>query len=232
MVFEKISLKTVGDTIVDKLPSGLTFYKDFTASTSLTADYSIGSPTATFTNISSNTPVFDSNGISLGTARDDVLSYPILNNRTAAQETIVIKFTPATDFANDGVARFLTSTDTKTRDINKSSASTVVRIRPNSTDSTACSIDGTTTLLANNSYVVASVAYGPTADVNAELYINKISEGTDSDNYTTPVWGNKFYIGSTNVGTSQAKCSIAEVAFFNRALTAGEILAVSNIFNQ
>ena len=211
-----------------KFPRGLTFYKDFTQGHDLNADYSRGSGFPIFTNTSSNTPVFDSNGISLGTARDDVLKYAILGNRTAAEETIIIKFTPDTDFANDGVYRTLTATDDKSRTIRKSNAVINTQFAPNITDSSGSVASADLSILANVSYVLCGTCQGSTSPY-VILYKNGISGATDTDNYTIPVWGTSFYIGSGSAGSLQANCSVSSVAFFGRALSSAEVVTASNL---
>lgn len=215
---------------IRKMPDGLTFYADYTGRyQELNAAYSIGSPVATFTNTSGNVPVFTADGISIGTARDDVLQYEVAGNRTAAQETIIIKFKPDSDFANDGVRRYLTATDTKERCIYKTTTASVLSFQPNATDSASCNVVFTTTNLANTSYVVASVAYGETVATNGEGYTNGVSEKTDTDNYTANVGWTDTYIGSNLSGALQLNGSIGKVAFFNRGLTTTEIAQVSTL---
>ena len=136
-----------------KMPKGLTFYSKYVGTYArLDAGWSEGIGTATFTNTSGNTPVFDANGISIGTTRDDVLSYEISGNRTAAQETIVIKFTPDSNFANDGVTRTLCDTDTKRRVSRKQTTTTYIIAYPNWSDSVAVNRN-TNNILANINYV-------------------------------------------------------------------------------
>ena len=107
------------------MPYGLTFYKDYSAipngtyvgsssSAWLNADYSIGSPVAIFTSTDGNFVI--DGGYKTTVANKDVLKYLILGNRTAAQETIVIKVSFPYNFAdkNWGFPSFL-STDTKNR---------------------------------------------------------------------------------------------------------------------
>ena len=160
----------------------------------------------------------------------EVLTYPILNNRTAEQETIVIKFAPRSAFANDNVERVICSTDTKNRVVRKLNTGTKAYFAPNITDSSAANTSSTTVPAANTSYVVCSVAYGSTAGTNAEIYINGISEGTDADNYTTPAWGTNFYVGSKNDGTLQLNGIIQKVAMFGRAMIAAEIMEVTTLW--
>jgi hypothetical protein len=213
-----------------KFPHGLTFYKDFTQGKNLNADYSRGSGLATFTNTSSNTPVFDSNGISLGTARDDVLSYAILNNRTAAQETIVIKFTPDSNFVNDGLFRNLTSTNIKDRTMYKGSGSTTLTIKPNSTDNATVTKDSTTAMLQNINYTIGVTFQHLSPYIT--VYLNGSSQATyTTGDWTTNVWGTNFYIGSNSSGANQLNGSISKVAIFNRTLTTSEVASVSYIFN-
>jgi hypothetical protein len=160
-----------------------------------------------------------------------VLSYLNTGNATAEQETIIIKFAPmGGDFANDGLARVLIDSDPDRVTMSKDAAAVVVRLYPNLTDDSATSAVSTTTPLVNTSYVTTGVAYGATADINSEIYVNGITEGHSHTNYTQPdMAGTSFYIGSRYTSIQQLNGLIQKVAIFNRALSASEILEVSNL---
>lgn len=216
-------------------PQGLTFYKDFTKipagthsdSAWLNADYSIGSPVATFTSTSGSFTI-TSSGYQATTANDEVLKYLIAGNRTAAQETIVIKFTPTGDFANDGVDRFLLSSDTKERSIKKYQTSTVANFRPNENDNSSVAAATTTTPLDGVSYIIICVAQHTSPYV--QTYLNGALQGSyTTGDYTTNAWGTSFYIGTRMTTGKEFNGYIAKVLFFNRALSASEVSAVNNL---
>jgi hypothetical protein len=168
----------------------------------------------------------------LGTRNADILTYPITGNRTAATESIFIKFSPCSAFANDGVVRQLIGTDTKSVTIRKATTGTTCEYFPNITDSIGTKATSTTNILANTSYTIAGIAYGETAGTNAELYINGTSEGTDSDNYTAPAWGTNFFIGSSNGSLLQLNGVIQSVAIFSDAKNLTSVSSITNILNS
>jgi hypothetical protein len=156
----------------------------------------------------------------------EVLKYPIAGNRTAATETIAIKFMPlGGSFANDGIMRFLTDTDTKRRLWLKSTDSTQSTFYPNLTDSSGTDVTSSTAQLLNTSYVDTVVCYGETAGTNAEFYTNGESENTDINNYTAPAWGTYFYLGSDSSGATQLNGLIQSVAIHSRVLNSSEVLS-------
>jgi hypothetical protein len=211
-----------------KMPDGLTFYADYENKYGeIDAAYSVGSPVATFTNTSGNTPVFTADGISIGTARDDVLKYEIAGNRTAAQETIIIKFKPDSDFANDGVYRILLDSDTKKRRIAKYNNSDKIAFEPNQSDSTLSRANSTTVPAANTSYVVYAIAQHTSP--YAVIGVNGTQEHADTDDFTTPGWGEYFYLGSSGTGTLQPNSTIQKIAIFSRALSSTEVAQVSTL---
>jgi len=164
------------------------------------------------------------------TRNPEILKYAIAGNRTAAQESIAIKFMPlGGSFANDGVYRFVTTSETKERSIRKLNTGTVPTYRPNATDDTNCSPSPTTTPLLNTSYVITGVAYGETVGTNAEVYTNGVSEAIDTDNYTIPAWGTNFFMGCDINSVNQLNGLIQKVAIFNRALTATEVASVTDL---
>lgn len=231
-----ISDRSLAETL-KAMPSGLTFYKDFTRippgtysqSGLLDADYSIGSPVATFTS-TNGTFTITANGYNATTANDEVLKYLIDNNlnRSPSAETIIIKFTPTGDFANDGVNRYLLSSDTKERNIKKYQTAVIANFRPNESDSSLVVAGTVTTPLDGVSYIIICVAQHTSP--YAQTYLNGALQGSyTAGDYTTNAWGASFYIGTRFTAEGGFNGYIAKVMFFNRALSASEVSVVNNL---
>jgi len=235
-----VHLNEVHPTALEKLQAigGLTFYKDFTRIVPgtysgagyaglLNADYSVGSGVATFTSTSGSFTI-TANGYNATTVNDEVLKYLIAGNRTAEQETIVIKFTPTGDFANDGVIRMILSNDGSVRQIRKEATGTVISFFPNLTDSAGVNKSGTTTLLDNVSYLlIISCTNSPST---YQIFANNSQEGTTgTDAWTVNTFSGSFYIGSTATGTLQANGYIEKLLFFNRDLSTSEKTVIYNL---
>lgn len=166
------------------------------------------------------------------TRNTEALKYPISGNRTAAAETVAIKFTPlGGGFANDGVGRYLTDTDTKRRAIHKSTATSLLRYRPNLTDDATVQAYSSTSPSSETSYVAIGVFQHVSPYVNAYLDGTSESQYTTGD-WTTNAWGTYFYVGVDNTGAIPLNGIIESVAIFNRALTADEVSYVTDILNQ
>ena len=166
------------------------------------------------------------------TRNAETLTYPISGNRTAAQETIAIKFMPlGGSFANDGVRRVLTDTNTKSRIIKKTQTGTVITFLPNEPDNGAVLKDTTTVPLLNTSYVYTATCVNSPSSYAG--YLNGTQEGTTgSTAWTLNTWGTNFYIGSNSSSTEQLNGLIQRVAIFNRALSASEVSAITTLLNQ
>jgi hypothetical protein len=162
----------------------------------------------------------------------EVLKYAITGNRTAATESIFVRFMPNFTFANDGVARTLLDTDTKSRKLAKTTTGTKLTFYPNLTDSADCAPESTMTPLANTAYVAGLIAAGVDVDVNASVYFDGSSEATDADNYTSPAWGDYFYIGSDNAGENQINGVIQSVAIFSDVTDSTEISTINDILKS
>lgn len=161
----------------------------------------------------------------------EVLKYETTGNRTAAAETIFIKFAPESVFASDGIQRYLTTSDTKERQINKNASSTKLNSYSNATDNAAVTGVSTTIPAANTSYMSTSVIQH--ASPYVQSYINGISEGTYTvGDFTSNAWGTYWYVGSALSSASQLNGIIQCVVIFSRALSASEILYVSNLLNS
>jgi hypothetical protein len=222
-------------------PIGLTFYKNYAFSNSgdkvsLNADYAIGSPVATYTS-TSGVPTVSGGGYNATTANLDILRYAILGNRTAAQETIIISFTPSIDSTSLTANAYLTITDSlggKQRDITISSAADDVFFRPNLTDSGSAILRTGVGLhpLAGVTYIISGVAISSAGNPNSAFYVDSTAyDSTTQANtdWTVPTWGAFFYIGCDATGANQAQGVLGKIAIFNRPLSANEELAVKGL---
>lgn len=220
----------------EKFPRGLTFYKDFTRIPPgeyagadniklLYADFAMGSPVATFTSTSGNFTI-TSSGYQSTTANDEVLKYLISGNRTAAQETIIIKWTP-TYGTNVNDNKALSDTDTKSR-LFRNGWAAGIRGQPNGTDSGTCSADGDSSWSANQTMIWA-FSMGHTSPY-AVIYNNSVIINSETVNdFTNPAWGNFFYVGCHNTGAGQANAAIGKIMIFGRFLTTLEIQAAGSL---
>lgn len=164
------------------------------------------------------------------TRNAEVLKYNILNNRTAAQESIFVKFA-LNGALTAGVVRFLDATDTKDRRI-AFTAIPDIRTRANNTDSSGSNTVDAVEMAINTSFVYGAV-YKHTSPY-AAAFRNGIASGTNEtvDDWINPNWGTFFYIGSSNVPDSQLSGIIQSIAIFNRALSAGEVAQVTQLLNN
>ncbi len=165
------------------------------------------------------------------------LTYAILNNRTVAIETIFVKFTALyANFANDGVIRTLSDTDTKARPLQKANTSTALRITPNSTDNSTVNATATTGATAGTSFIAA--ANMRDASINPDLfpYVRIYSNGAKENSYTTGAytdnaWGTNFYIGSAAAGNNQINGIIESVAIYSTWQDDPSVNAISYILS-
>jgi hypothetical protein len=68
------------------------------------------------------------------------------------------------------------------------------------------------------------------ATKNTVGYIDGIQDGTpDTDIFTSPSWGDFFYLGSKNDGTFFLNGIIQSVAIFNKAHNTNEVATVTNL---
>lgn len=126
------------------------------------------------------------------------LSYLNAGNRTAATESVFIKFAPNYTWANNGLYNTLCDTGSQNRQIHKGNTNTVVRSLANSTTSSGVALNTATTPQANTSYV-ATFTYKATNSPSPTLlgYINGVSEGGTAmtTNFAANVFGTNFGIG-------------------------------------
>ena len=172
------------------------------------------------------------------TRNEESLKYPISGNRTAASESIYAKFTPFWGSASLSQDAFLLDTETDAGNGYKSVRTFVddttdfVQHFPNATDSGGTVAQSTTKPLAYTSYVVSIISNGATSDVNAYLYMDGSSEGTDSDNYTQPVLGTFFTLGSRQDLAVQLDGIIESTAFYSTAHDATTVATVTSILEN
>jgi hypothetical protein len=135
------------------------------------------------------------------TRNAESLSYLNAGNRTAATESVFLKLaynhSPETTLLHA-----ILDSDTKRRVSDKGSGDTVFEFCPNYTDNPAVLIKATTTPVANTSYVVG-FTMAATGNPNATIYMDGTEEAhTDSD-FTSPAWGDNFYLGNKYNATYQ-----------------------------
>jgi len=159
----------------------------------------------------------------------DVLRYVNSGNRTAATESIFVKFAPNSAFANDGVERRILASQTKDRNIKCFTTSDKVSFRPNETDSSSAVTTSTTVLQANTSYVVAGIAVGATGDPNAIFYVNGSSENSTNTDWTVPAWGTSFFVGSNAASTAQLNGIIQSCCFYSDVKDATAVAAITKV---
>ncbi len=226
------------------MPYGLTFYKDFTKlpigtysgatyKEWLNADFSIGSPLATFTSTSGSFTI-TSAGYQATTANDEVLKYLISNNRTAAQETIVIKFTPSVSAVDLAQSAYLTETVIKGRIILLSSIGDDLAFQPNGADSGVALMRTGSGLrpLMNVTYIACAIAMASTGNPNMGLYVDNTSYDSTTQlntDWTVPAWGSFFTIGCNSGSAFQLNGVISSIALFNRSLSSTEVLALNKL---
>ena len=164
------------------------------------------------------------NATTANTRGTEVLKYAIAGNRTAAQETIVVKFSPIGNFANDGLVRFLTDTDTVRRELRKDATKTVFTVYP----AGLAVRDFITTMLNNNTYLITTELQA-TGDPNVRNFISGIQDGIDENtDFTANAWGSSFYLGVSSLGGSNLNGIIKTVAFFSRILSTSEVLSLNS----
>ena len=159
----------------------------------------------------------------------EVMKFETAGNRNASQETVMIKFVPkGGSFANDNIVRCLLSSDNKKRYLYKITTLTAPRAIPNFTDSSSVWVTATTPSLLNTSYVITGVFKHSSPYV--QIFTNGVSESTYvAADFITPAWGTYFYLGVDNSSVTQLNGGIQKVVIFSRALSAGEVAAVSNL---
>lgn len=166
------------------------------------------------------------------TRNEEILEHVILNNRTAATESMVISLSPGFKSGTAG-SKYFVDTDTKRRRWFFSSANEVL-IYGNASDSA-------TSLISNlvdenysaNQLITLGASFKITSTPYIAGYFDGVADGTDesTDNFTTPAWGTNFQIGAANDTSNNFFGIIHSIAFFNKALSVAEHQNVYDILN-
>lgn len=162
------------------------------------------------------------------TRNAESLSYVIAGNRTADTETCFVRATPFWTGTNVARNTYWLNTDTKQRVLYATTADEFI-LYSNFQDSVLSTINGTTVPQKYTSYTMAEVFYGAAADVNAQLYLNGVLEGTTSTNYIENPWGTNFQVGSNGAGAENGDSIFQSIAIFSDAKGAADVLAISNL---
>ncbi len=162
------------------------------------------------------------------------LEYALTGNRTAAQESSVVKF--AADWS-DGLStdHYLSYTDVKVRrHFYRGGAVTQLTCDPNNTDDSGVISRGGTSVVANTSYVFG---YSCDNDANpsdtAVVYVDGVEGPTKSQtNWTANTWSGNFNIGSKPDNTTQLYGTIQVVAFYSDVKTAAEHAILDGLIGE
>lgn len=162
------------------------------------------------------------------TRNQEKLTYLTSGNRTAATESVFIKFTVESAFTSDANYRLLTDTVNVGRYFSRETGTSVIKVFPNITNNGAVFINTTTSPAAGTSYVLGATM-NSAGTPGLTVYIDGVSEGTTDAGFTAPAWGTYFSCGHYATGDHNLDGIIQSVAFFSDAKSAGDVLAISNI---
>jgi len=164
------------------------------------------------------------------TRNAETLKYVTLGNRTAAVESMVVKLAP--EYANGVVgSKYIIASDTKNRIVVFTSVApnNDVKIFPNNTNSwesyVGDLIDSSWT--ANSEMTIGCNVQSGTSPYITGFY-NGVADGTNetTDDFTANAWGTYMWLGSDKDGANQLNGTIQSIAFFDRVLTAAEMLSL------
>lgn len=163
----------------------------------------------------------------------EVFKYPISGNRTGATESCFIKYAPEWAASAQTEAVYLLDSDADIVDMAFVVASDSFQYRPNGTDDAANVALAASDPAVNTSYVMAGISYGATAGTNAEIYVDEVTKGSTTTNYTAPdMAGTSFYLGSKADGTLQINGVFQSIAFFSEAKSDADVAKITNILNS
>ena len=164
------------------------------------------------------------------------LSYVNSGNRTAATESIFIKWSTERSVSVVGGNGLLLNSDTKDRYfyIAPNTTHTVI-IYPNGVDSVGSSATENTVKAANTSYVTAAIL-SSTGNPNATIYNNGSSVGSTNTDFTANAWGANFYVGCNSPSPFAAGNPvdgiIQEIAIFSDVKSATDVSTITTVINQ
>ena len=166
----------------------------------------------------------------------DVLKYAIAGNRTAASESIFVKFAPeynatslttaAWFFANDGTNNRIATVDTAGNDYR-------ILFKPNLT--AGPTVASETIVSINTSYTLAFISNSADVDPNALLYVDGASESvsyTPNTNFTPNDWSGNFYVGLRNNGLQQINGVYQGLAVYSGVKSAPDTSSITTILQN
>jgi hypothetical protein len=165
------------------------------------------------------------------TRKAETLKYAISGNRTAAQETIAIKFANEwSSGSGDSSATLHATDDDIRRGAFGSAGSSTYYSTPNHTQDVGAQASFNPGTTLSTSYVFMDV-YSPNSDPNVVVYKNGTIGITKNTDYTVNDWSatTYFFLGTLPAGNYNSDTLIQKVAIFNRALSASEVAQVSTL---
>lgn len=162
----------------------------------------------------------------------ETLKYPISGNRTAATESIFISFIPlGSTFLNDGIQRTFHDTDTKQRQMRKSTGDSIIRQYSNLTDnSTAFTLSSTSPTINTSTILSSSITH---ISPYIRIYTNGVLETSyNTADWTDPAWGTNFEVGSASAGNGQINGIVQNIAIYSSWKDTPDVNHISNIMNS
>lgn len=182
--------------------------------------------------ISPNATSFIPTTTAAATRNKDVLKFPTSGNLNASAQTLFIKWSPVrTPVKSGGAALFDTSV--KSTKIKESANGARHAFYPNITDSDSCVVGGDNSLPINTPVTYTLVSDNSASkSIHARFFINgspSSNTPTDTDNFTSPAWGEYFYIGCDSSEANHHSAVIHKIVIFKRELSSTEI---TNVYNN
>ena len=149
-------------------------------------------------------------------------------NRTAASESIFIRFAPYWNCTSSAGTNRLLASDTKDRAIHFDSTLKSFTAYSNKTDDVTDKASQTYQHVHDSSMVFASTFKHSSPYITT--YKDGISQGTyTTDDFTDPAWGTSFYLGSDSSAANQLNGVIQSVAIYSDAKVDSTVSSISNI---
>lgn len=165
------------------------------------------------------------------TRSGDVHTFTSASNRTAATESIFVKFTlfgNLVDFTNS--PRVLDS-NTKRRTIVLDGGNSQIDFFSNLSD-TGTAVASTSTIFLKGKSLSLAFTCQSTGNPNQRAYNYGQQEGTKNIDFTSPAWGSTFYIFNSSLGAGQPGGIVESIAFYSDMKSDDDVAEIKIIMDS
>jgi len=164
------------------------------------------------------------------TRNAEKLTYPSASNRTAATESIFIKMVLFGNLVDFTSSQRILDSNTKRRTVVLDGGNSQIDFFSNVSD-TGTAVSSTSTVFLKNKSLSLAFTCQSTGNPNQLAYNYGLQEGTNNTDFTSPAWGNTFYVFNSSLGGGEPSGIVEALAFYSDVKSSTDVFDIRTILD-